>query len=371
MFLLLVLALEAGKPLPAWSPGGLDIHHINTGKGNATFFVLPDATTLLIDAGATGESPRNTPPRPDGSRPPGEWIARYITAMFPRGRKPVLDYGYLTHFHGDHMSAFPDVGARIPIKKMIDRGEAVLPPPEAPDFKAYRAFTAKLKVETFKPGRRDQIVLVHEPKKYPTFVVQNVSANGEIWTGRGVETTARFPPRETWSSGGKPSENMCSLVVRVSYGKFDYYSGGDIPGEFPSGAPEWQDIETPVARAVGPVEVALLDHHGFWDSTNAFWVSTLRPRVFISHFWSPSHLSPTVMQRLFSSRLYQGPRDVFATNMMDSTKSVGGAALDKVHAPGHVVVRVAPGGDRYHVVQLEDASEGRLVKAVHGPFEAN
>lgn len=363
-------APEVGKPLPAWTPGGLDIHHINTGKGNATFFVLPDGTTLLIDAGSTGESKRNTPPLPDASRPAGEWIARYITAMFPAGRKPGLDYGYLTHFHGDHMAAFPDVGARIPIKKMIDRGDALLPPVDAADYKVYREWTKKVKVESLKPGRRDQIVLVHEPRKYPTFVVQNISANGEIWTGRGTETASRFPPRDAWG-GDKPSENMCSLVIRLSYGKFDYYSGGDIPGGMPAGGPEWQDIETPVARAVGAVEAALLDHHGFWDGTNAFWVSTLRPRVLISHFWSPSHLSPTVMQRINSNRLYTGPRDIFSTNMMDSTKAVGGPMLDKVHSQGHVVIRVVPGGDRYEVIMLDDSAESRAVKSVHGPFDTN
>lgn len=34
--------------LAPWSPGTLDIHHINTGQGNATFFVLPDGTTRRV-----------------------------------------------------------------------------------------------------------------------------------------------------------------------------------------------------------------------------------------------------------------------------------------------------------------------------------
>ena len=51
---LLVVALTAaraevvGEPLPPWSPGTLDIHHIN-----AAFFLFPDGTTMLVDAGAT------------------------------------------------------------------------------------------------------------------------------------------------------------------------------------------------------------------------------------------------------------------------------------------------------------------------------
>src|SRR5262245_16960508 len=71
-----------GQPLPRWTPGTLDIHQINTGRGNAALFVLPDGTSLLLDAGDGGNPPpRGTGPRPDGSRPPAEWIARYARAM--------------------------------------------------------------------------------------------------------------------------------------------------------------------------------------------------------------------------------------------------------------------------------------------------
>src|SRR5512139_3295356 len=40
-----------GQPFPAWQPGYLDLHHINTGRGNSAFYVLPDGTTILFDAG--------------------------------------------------------------------------------------------------------------------------------------------------------------------------------------------------------------------------------------------------------------------------------------------------------------------------------
>jgi hypothetical protein len=90
-----VFAQTAGQPLPKWTPGTLDIHQINTGRGNAALLVLPDGTSLLLDAGDGGNPPpRGTAPRPDGSRPTGEWIARYVQAM----GLSAIDYGYLTHF---------------------------------------------------------------------------------------------------------------------------------------------------------------------------------------------------------------------------------------------------------------------------------
>ena len=37
---------------------------------------------------------------------------------------------------------------------------------------------------------------------------------------------------------------------------------------------------------------------------------------------------------------------------------------------GHVVIRVAPGGDRYWVLILEDDDQAYKVKAVHGPYQS-
>ena len=117
-----VVPIEAqpvGETVPPWTPGTLDIHQINTGRGNAALLIMPDGTTMLVDAGNGGNlPPRGTPPRPDASRTPGEWIARYARAM----GAGAIDYGFLTHFHDDHMNAMVEVGGRIPIRTMIDRG---------------------------------------------------------------------------------------------------------------------------------------------------------------------------------------------------------------------------------------------------------
>src|SRR5687768_4057312 len=83
-------AQQVGDVFPKWTPGTLDIHQINTGRGNAAFVMMPDGTTLLIDAGNGGNlPPRGTPPKPDASRTPGEWIARYVRAM----GAVAIDYG--------------------------------------------------------------------------------------------------------------------------------------------------------------------------------------------------------------------------------------------------------------------------------------
>jgi beta-lactamase superfamily II metal-dependent hydrolase len=367
-----------GDALAPWSRGALDIHHINTGRGNATLFVLPDGTTLLVDAGDGGNPPpRGTPPRPDASRPPAEWIARYVRAM----GVSAIDYGYVTHFHADHMGAMAELAKRVPVRVMVDRAWPDYAFPAAdhsefttPEFGRYLELVRSGVVKPMRlvPGRADQIVLVRDPGAYPQFEVRNIAANGEVWTGGPSAATRRVFPhlaglsREDW-----PTENMSSLAIRVRYGAFDYFTGGDMPGNVRPGYPDWQDVETPVARATGPVDVALLNHHGNRDSQNAFFVGALRPRIWILHVWSADHPGHDVLARLYSTRLYPGPRDVFATNMLDANRLVIGPLLDQLaSAQGHIVVRVAPGGASYRVIVLDDAAETYAVKAVHGPYDS-
>jgi beta-lactamase superfamily II metal-dependent hydrolase len=372
------LALSAQSPLatlPTWTPGTLDIHQINTGRGNAAFLMLPDGTTLLVDAGNGGNlPPRGTPPRPDDSRTPGEWIARYARGIGAQA----FDYGFLTHFHGDHMNALVDLAGRMPIQALIDRAWPDYAYPSAdhaefqsPAFAEYRAYvqSGATRVARIAPGRTDQIVLKRDRARYPEFEVRNIAANGEVWIGEGTATRRHFPPLDNLAREDWPTENMCSQGIRIRYGRFDYYTGGDIPGRPRPGYPEWHDVETPVARAVGAVDVAVVDHHGNRDSTNAFFVSALRPRVWILPVWSADHPGHDVLDRMYSTRLYAGPRDVFATNMIEANRIVIGPLLDRLaSAQGHIVIRVAPGGASYQVIVLDDGSEAYRVRSVFGPF---
>ncbi|MEW6209462.1 MAG: hypothetical protein AB1631_13915 [Acidobacteriota bacterium] len=388
-------AQTIGERVPPWTEGTLDIHHINTGRGNAAFFIFPDGTTMLVDAGDLARSsPRVTSPRPDSSRGAGEWIARYIRHKL--SPDAALDYAYLTHFHADHMGGLsPDakasrsgaykltgiteVAEHIPLKKILDRGwpDYTFPQPlRDPLMDNYRAFLKwqtennGMKVERFQPGRADQIVPIRDPKKYP-FEARNIAANGEIWTGVGTTTRQQFPAFDKLPQRDQPTENMCSIVLRLSYGKFDYYTGGDIPGVAEDFAPAWHDIETPVAKAVGPVEACVLDHHGNRDSMNAFFLSALRPQVLIIPVWSADHPGHTVLARIYSTRIYADERDVFATNMLEANKIVIGPMINRIKSmQGHILLRVDRGGNTYKVIILDDSAETFKVKAVFGPYRS-
>src|SRR5690554_7740498 len=63
-----VAQVKEGDTYPEWSEGYMDIHHINTGRGECVFAILPDGTTIMIDAGETGPSPRVTEARPNDTK---------------------------------------------------------------------------------------------------------------------------------------------------------------------------------------------------------------------------------------------------------------------------------------------------------------
>ena len=68
---------------PSWKEGEMDIHHINTGRGECVFCIFPDGTNMLIDAGDFGSQTEavHTDASPDDSKQAGEWIARYISRL--------------------------------------------------------------------------------------------------------------------------------------------------------------------------------------------------------------------------------------------------------------------------------------------------
>ncbi len=159
--------------------------------------------------------------------------------------------------------------------------------------------------------------------------------------------------------------------MRIRYGRFDYFTGGDMPGYPVPGAPAWHDEESDVARAIGPTDVHVVNHHGSIEEENLFWLATLKSRVMIVPAWAATHPSPDVLKRMLSKRVYAEPRDIFITSFRQATKATTGARAAQVASDhGHVVVRVEPGGARYWVIVLDDTAETYRVRSVHGPYTA-
>ena len=127
--LTITAGLSAQEYLPDWQAGYLDFHSIATGQGESTFMMMPDGTTMLVDAGDVGELWTKVH-LPDSSKTPGEWIAHYVRHFSrPLKSSGKVDYFLLTHFHSDHVgselkpgSGYFDVLKSVSFDRIIDRG---------------------------------------------------------------------------------------------------------------------------------------------------------------------------------------------------------------------------------------------------------
>lgn len=366
-------------PLPAWTEGHFDIHHIDTARGNSTLLILPDGTSMMIDAGDAGDAPAGTiePTRPNSSRRPGEWQARYALKHAPAQK---LDYFLATHIHPDHISGLADVDAAMPIATFIDRSFPTYSPNQQPSTAPFAKKYLELLSQRAKQGRTvqaaqvgstAQIRLCNNPSQFPAFRARILSANGNVWNPAKKTVDAHLAdlPAAVNAHG---YENNFSVATRFEYGAFSYFTGGDLDADTFDGREPELDLETPVVRAAGRTEVAVADHHGYFDACGPAFANTLNAQAYIVPGWDIGHPGSAQMQRLMGAWDFNGGKathDVFVTGLLPAN-----ALLNRRFAPqlksqqGHIVVRVAPGGGTYMIYTLDSTVENGTVTGIFGPY---
>lgn len=395
--------------LPAWQKGYLDIHFINTVTGESAFIILPDGTQMLVDAASSlatsGKDELNKRWKPD--KRGSEIITEYIQKCMSWTGNNTIDAFLGTHFHNDHMGGYSsslpmsangyyrlngatEILDNFPVTLMVDRGY--------PDYnypydlkdssketnraeivnnykKAIEWHMANkgLKVEKFAPGSNSQFSLQKNPEAYPNVNIQNVYANGELWTGTGTSTRSIFPDQSTFKGTGKndeesPGENACSTVFVLTYGSFNFYSGADICNSGNSYFP-WKGVENEVTNVVSPVEVMKADHHGVNGSGAQILLTKLNPSIIICTPWQDGHPNPGVHGRFVSTKTNNGNAKILYSNLAPSNQSQFTAGLNNIFATGgHIVVRVDPKGKSYHVYMLNDQNDKLEIIKTIGPL---
>lgn len=381
---------KTGETLPGWVEGCLDIHLINSGRGECIFHILPDGTTLLVDAGETVAGTTSVPQKPDASVRPYMVDARYIRHFLPEG-KTTIDWCAPSHFHIDHigsdnedfeispngyrLSGLLALYDEVAYDRVLDMGyptygaDTTIPEMDGQlagdweKFVKWAVANKNMSADRFRVGE-EQIVLVNDREQYADFRIFNICANGYVWkldaaTGQGVVNNTK-------AAKGNPA----SCGFHLTYGKFDYITCGDLTSSPQNSvAYYYRDFMTP-----GSLDVFKAHHH---LSANA-WGTQMQncefsPRVILNQSFTSTQPDPGLIGYIvngnFATHPYTWTNDIFSTNVHPDALSANASLFGRIAGcNGHVVVRVAPGGGEYYVYMLDDTDFDYKVTSIHGPY---
>lgn len=375
---------EVGKPLPLWSEGYFDIHAVNTGRGECTFFIMPDGTTMLIDAGeVTGSaSYPAVPQKPNAGVRPIDTYYKYISHFLPSKCGGKIDYAMLTHFHNDHMGSMTNSSWEsnvegkyrktgmyglydlIHFSKYVDRiypdyNDKALETTDftagynqVADFAKYNASKNGLVCERFDLGSSTQFRPLYDPDRYD-FRVDNVASCGEICIA-GLK-------QDIYGTAAH-AENGMSNSVFFTYGKFNYLTCGD--------AGQNGKIEQPLARAMNVrIEAMKASHHMSVSCMTPAAMAIWTPRVIVTQSFYERDDQPnvSVLEGLYTS--YVSEKNLYFTNVVEAQQKAHDVYAKASGINGHVVIRVAPGGDSFYVYMLSDNDFSYTVTKIDGPFK--
>lgn len=289
--------------------GNLEIHHLDIGQGDSTLVISPTGKTLLIDAGETNWN----------SSANAQKIASYIQNV--TGAKH-LDYVLVTHFHLDHIGYVNYGGLwNLVNQQGFTVGKTILR-----DYKNYLGTTS---------GTFDNwaAYLKKATAKSLLNPVTAVEGTGQIDLGGGVIVNTKVTDGNGAIKVGDfsndatpPSENDYCTGVKIKYGLFDEWVGGDLSGEYftsPYGY-KYHDIEVSAAKDIGDVDVYRVNHHGSSHSSNAAFVGQLDPEVSIISVGDGNtygHPAQPVMDRVLATS------NVYLTERGDTSTNIGNAVV--------------------------------------------
>lgn len=247
-------AARAQHAAPA-NAGQLHIDFIDVEGGQSTLFVTPAGQSLLIDTGWPDNNGRD---------------ADRIVAAAKRAGLHRIDYVLLTHYHVDHTGGVPNLVARFPVGTFIDHG----PNRQTGDADTERAYEAYQKV--LATGKYHHILA------HPGMVLPIQGMHVEVLTSDGKFIQTPLPGAgqpNPWCkvSEVRPpdqTENARSNGVLITFGQLRILDLGDLTWD------KEMDMMCPDNR-IGHVDLLVVSHHGWYQSSSPALVDAITPRVAI------------------------------------------------------------------------------------------
>jgi len=251
-FAIFAFALTLHAQAPA--AGKLRVYFIDVEGGQSTLFVTPAGKSLLIDTGWPDNNFRD---------------ADRIVAAAKSAGLSRIDYVLITHYHDDHVGGVPQLVQRIPVDTFIVHGpNRELDKGTERGYAAFQKVVADTKAKEIvaKPGDRLPIEGLD---------VTVISSDGKV-----IQTPlpgAGQPNDYCKQSEVRPSdqtENARSLGVLIRFGELKILDLGDLTWD------KERDLMCPNNR-LGKVDVLVVSHHGWYQSSSPALVDAIHPRVAI------------------------------------------------------------------------------------------
>jgi beta-lactamase superfamily II metal-dependent hydrolase len=291
----------------------LEVVFFDVGQGDSTLVIGPTGRTFLIDGGL--ENKGNSVILP-------ELNARGISH---------LDFVSATHYHADHIGGLDEVWqGGIQTTVAFDRGDKHTPTTQS--FQDYQNTYASVR-QTVNAGE----VLDLGGGATATCI----AVDGKLSNGMDINLR-----------GTVQQENSASIAWLIEYQDFDFLIAGDLTGLSANSA----DVETPVGKIIGDVDVYQVNAHGASISSSQGLLDFIQPEFAVVSCEGPNQFNfprQDVVDRL---NIIERVIPVWCTTS-------GNQAFGYVHARG--TIQLSSNGNRYTVKSTTGASFTALCDERH------
>jgi competence protein ComEC len=254
---------------PAQKDKALHIYFIDVEGGQSTLFVTPAGQSLLIDTGWPGNDGRD---------------ADRIVAAAKKAGISKIDYVLITHFHDDHVGGVPQLVARFPVGTFIDHGDnrETTDAVTEKDWEAYQAVLATGKYQRISAKPGDMLPI---KGMRATIISSDAALIDKPLPGAGQENSycknaEQFPADKT--------ENLRSLGTFIDFGKLRILDLGDLTHD------KEMQLMCPTNK-IGKIDIYIVSHHGWAQSSSPAFVYGLAPRVAIMDNGAKKGGTPSVL----------------------------------------------------------------------------